>query len=163
MLLLQGRAEPEKEKTIQKGSKETQKGEQAQEGKTGHEGKTRQKGPEMQQGQQEAFLAKFRNWAGKPLGQNFAPQGEGKKKKKKKKKKSGRRPLFFFFFFFFFFPLVGTFIKKISALRAAAHEATTRPSRGGDFSARNPQSEPLGYLYAVGGRPVEPDCWKRIV
>ena len=39
----------------------------------------------MQQGQQEAFLAKFRNWAGKPLGQNFAPQGEGKKKKKKKK------------------------------------------------------------------------------
>ena len=44
----------------------------------------------MQQGQQEAFLAKFRNWAGKPLGQNFAPQGEGKKKKKKKKKKSGR-------------------------------------------------------------------------
>ena len=73
MLLLQGRAEPEKEKTIQKGSKETQKGEQAQEGKTGHEGKTRQKGPEMQQGQQEAFLAKFRNWAGKPLGQKFAP------------------------------------------------------------------------------------------
>ena len=88
MLLLQGRAEPEKEKTIQKGSKETQKGEQAQEGKTGHEGKTRQKGPEMQQGQQEAFLAKFRNWAGKPLGQNFAPQGEGKKKKKKKKNSS---------------------------------------------------------------------------
>ena len=63
----------------------------------------------MQQGQQEAFLAKFRNWAGKPLGQNFAPQGEGKKKKKKKKKKSGLRPLVFFFFFFFFFPLVGTF------------------------------------------------------
>ena len=144
MLLLQGRAEPEKEKTIQKGSKETQKGEQAQEGKTS------QKGSEMQQGQQEAFLAKFRNWAGKPLGQNFAPQGEGKKKKKKKKKKSGRRPLFFFFFFFFFFPLVGTLIKKISALRAAAHEATTRPSRGGDFSAPNPKSEPLGYLFFPG-------------
>ena len=104
----------------------------------------------MQQGQQEAFLAKFRNWAGKPLGQNFAPQGEGKKKKKKKKKKSGRRPLFFFFFFFFFFPLVGTLIKKISALRAAAHEATTRPSRGGDFSAPNPKSEPLGYLFFPG-------------
>jgi len=102
MLLLQGRAEPEKEKTVQKGSKEIQKGEQAQEGKTS------QKGSEMQQGQQEAVLAKFRNWAGKPLGQNFAPQGEGKKKKKKKKKKSGRRPLFFSFFFFFFFPLVGT-------------------------------------------------------
>ena len=99
MLLLQGRAEPEKEKTIQKGSKETQKGEQAQEGKTGHEGKTRQKGPEMQQGQQEAFLAKFRNWAGKPLGQNFAPQGEGKKKKKKKKKKVAEGHFFFSFSF----------------------------------------------------------------
>ena len=91
MLLLQGRAEPEKEKTIQKGSKETQKGEQAQEGKTS------QKGSEMQQGQQEAFLAKFRNWAGKPLGQNFAPQGEGKKKKKKKKVAEGH---FFFSFSF---------------------------------------------------------------
>ena len=87
MLLLQGRAEPEKEKTIQKGSKETQKGEQAQEGKTGHEGKTRQKGPEMQQGQQEAFLAKFRNWAGEPLGQNFALQRGGEEEEKEKEKK----------------------------------------------------------------------------
>ena len=113
-----------------------------------------QKGSEMQQSQREAFLAKFRNWAGKPLGQNFAPQGEGKKKKKKKKKKSGRRPLFFFFFFFFFFPLVGTLIKKMSALRAAAHEATTRPSRGGVFSAPNPKSEPLGYHFLSRDRAV---------
>ena len=76
----------------------------------------------MQQRQREAFLAKFRNWAGKPLGQNFAPQGEGKKKKKKKK-------------------------NKVAEVRAAAHEATTRPSRGGDFSAPNPKSEPLGYFF----------------
>ena len=149
MLLLQGRAEPEKEKTIQKGSKETQKGEQAQEGKTGHEGKTRQKGPEMQQGQQEAFLAKFRNWAGKPLGQNFAPPLGGEDEEKEKENKKWPKATFFFLFLFLLLPPCG-YLKKNSALRAAAHEATTRPSRGGDFSAPNPKSEPLGYLFFPG-------------
>ena len=70
-----------------------------------------QKGSEMQQRQREAFLAKLRNWAGKPLGQNFALEGEGKKKKKKKKKKVAEGH-FFFLFLFLLLPPCG-YLKKI--------------------------------------------------
>ena len=106
MLLLQGRAEPEKEKTIQKGSKETQKGEQAQEGKTSQKGSGNATGPTR------SFPCQVQKLGWETFGPKFRPPRGGEEEEKEKEKKKWPKATFFFLFLFLLLPPCGYLNKK---------------------------------------------------